>query len=111
MEPPIIHLPLTISYNPLAWSRYTVRYRSRLLDHRNNSRIPNLEYRVTHDTKSILPIHHPQTTRLLGIAWMPNHPALLHPGRRRDDESQHLPARARARAVERGVCRAVCSPG
>ncbi len=41
---------------------------------------------------------------------MPDHTALLHPGGRGDDEPCHLPARARTRAVERGVRRAVCPP-
>ena len=54
--------------------------------------------------------NHPQITRLLGVARMPHHPALLHPGGRRDDEPCHLPARVRPRAVERGVRRAVCPP-
>ena len=67
------------------------------------SLISILEYRVIHDTKSFLPIHHPQTTRLLGITRMPDHTALLHPGRRRDDEPHHLFARSRPQAVERGV--------
>jgi len=63
---------------------------------------------IVNDETLLLSRNHPQTTRLLGIARMPDHPALLHPGGRRDDEPCHLPARARTRAVERGVRRAVC---
>ena len=62
------------------------------------------------NAKIFLPGNHPQTPGLLGSAWMPDYPALLHPGGRRDDEPCHLPARARSRALERGVCGAVCPP-
>jgi hypothetical protein len=86
-----------------------------LSDPNNRSIIPsqsiqNRQSEIVNDETFLLSRNHPQTTRLLGIARMPDHTALLHPGRRRDDEPCHLPARARTRAVERGVRRAVCPP-
>jgi len=55
---------------------------------------------VINDETLLLSRNHPQTSRLLGIARMPDHTALLHPGGRGDDEPCHLPARARTRANE-----------
>ena|SRR5258706_11401350 len=85
--------PYRVRYNPLA------NHLSEILADASTGVI---------NAEIFLPRNYPQTSRLLGIARMSHYTALLHPGRCRNDEPCHLPARARTRAVERSVRRAVC---
>ena len=54
---------------------------------------------------------HSDTLIILGGEWLSALAALLHSGRRRDDEPRHLFACARSRTVERRLCRAVRATG
>src|SRR5512146_690908 len=65
---------------------------------------------ITNEYIAHLPGNHPQPAAILGGTRLPHHTALLHAGGRGHHEPGHVPARARPRAVERGVCGTLGAP-